>query len=124
MPGANFGPLPTAKGCSVAFSTSCLRMETFHLRFRAWCSSGAPLAVIAFSVLLPLTMGRADSVTLNNGGGVHGRLVGYSGTAKSVTLRTSCGTLIVFDRDSVKQVKHGADPRRPPVPSRVPGGCV
>jgi hypothetical protein len=79
------------------------------MRFRAGVQR-APLAVIAFSILLPLAMGRADSVTLNNGGVVHGRLVGYSGTAKSVTLRTSCGTLIVFDRDSVKQVKHGADP--------------
>ncbi|HEV3301089.1 MAG TPA: hypothetical protein VG055_15670 [Planctomycetaceae bacterium] len=79
------------------------------MRFRTGFQR-APLAALAFFILLPLGMGRADIVTLNSGATIHGRLVGYSGTSKSVTLRTSSGTLLVFDRDSVKQVKHGADP--------------
>jgi hypothetical protein len=41
---------------------------------------------------------------------VHGHVAAYSANSKSITLRTSSGALIVFDRESVKQVKRGADP--------------
>jgi hypothetical protein len=70
----------------------------------------APLAGFAFFMLVPLGLGRADIVTLSNGAVVHGHLVGYAATSKSVALKTSSGALIVFDRDTIKQVKHGADP--------------
>ncbi|HET6329126.1 MAG TPA: hypothetical protein VFG04_30865 [Planctomycetaceae bacterium] len=70
------------------------------------------LLALVLLILLPLGMGRADIVTLDSGAVVHGHVVGNSGTSKSVTLRTSSGAVIVFDRDSVKQVKVGADPRQ------------
>jgi hypothetical protein len=65
---------------------------------------------LAFCILLPLGMGRADIVTLNSGGVIHGHLIGYSSTSKSIAVRTSSGALMVFDRDAVKDVKRGADP--------------
>jgi hypothetical protein len=70
------------------------------------------LVVLGLVILLPIGMGRADIVTLDSGAAVRGHVVANSRTSKSVTLRTSSGALIVFDRDSVQQVKVGADPRQ------------
>jgi len=55
---------------------------------------------------------RADVVTLNSGGSVHGNLLSPAtgSNVKSVAVVTSNGTLVVFDKDEVKQVKRGADP--------------
>lgn len=72
----------------------------------------APLVVFGLVILLPLGLGRADIVTLDSGAVVRGHVVANSGTSKSVTLRTPSGALLVFDRDSVQQVKLGADPRQ------------
>jgi len=54
----------------------------------------------------------ADVVTLNSGGTVHGNLLtpAASNSSKSVAVLTTNGTLIVFERDGVQQVKRGADP--------------
>jgi hypothetical protein len=52
----------------------------------------------------------ADEVTLQTGAIVHGHAseVHLPDHSKAVEIRTASGALIVFDRDSVKQVKHSA----------------
>jgi HEAT repeats len=63
---------------------------------------------VAIALCTPL---RADSVTLNSGGTVHGNLVTAAATngVKSVALMTTTGALLIIDKDAVKQVKHGGD---------------
>jgi len=48
---------------------------------------------------------RGDVVTLNSGGNV----TSSNGT-KTVSVHTSAGALLVFEKEAVKTVKHGADP--------------
>lgn len=55
---------------------------------------------------------RADTVTLNSGGTIHGNLFTppTGNTGKSLALVTTNGTVIILDKDEVKQVKRGTDP--------------
>ena len=73
---------------------------------------GTSLAAASVPVLFASALAvRADVVTLNSGGSVHGNLLTpATGNGKSVAVVTSNGTLVVFDKDEVKQVKRGADP--------------
>jgi hypothetical protein len=52
---------------------------------------------------------RGDVVTLNSGGTVHGNVTSSNGT-KTVSVHTSAGALLIFEKEAVKTVKHGADP--------------
>lgn len=58
---------------------------------------------------------RGDIVTLNSGGTVHGNATSSRG-AKTVSVHTSVGALLIFEKEAVKTVKHGADP-----PQKVTG---
>jgi hypothetical protein len=50
----------------------------------------------------------ADVVTLKGGGSVHGKVMTSSSSrVRTVTVKTSAGALIVFDRAAVEQIKHG-----------------
>ena len=75
--------------------------------FATSLAAGSVLALFASSLAV-----RADVVTLNSGGSVHGNLLtpATGNNVKSVAVVTSSGTLVVFDKDEVKQVKRGADP--------------
>jgi hypothetical protein len=55
----------------------------------------------------------ADVITLKSGRNVQGKVISSS-NSKTVSLRTTAGTLIVFDRQDVKNVKRGASPQSKP----------
>jgi hypothetical protein len=67
-------------------------------------------AACTTAALLFVARAGADEVTLQSGAIVRGHAseVQLPDHSKAVEIRTSTGTLIVFDRDSVKQLKRGA----------------
>jgi hypothetical protein len=75
-----------------------------QFRFTPW--------LVFLSVLLATnSQVGADVVTLNGGGAVHGNITAsHAGSgANTVAVRTSSGGLVVFERDSVKNVVRGAN---------------
>jgi hypothetical protein len=65
-----------------------------------WIAAGASAACLLLSAKLLV----ADTVTLNGGGSVNGSVTSSS---KSVSVRTSTGAVIVFDRSVVKHITRG-----------------
>lgn len=66
------------------------------------CCRWAAVSLTAATVLLGNC--RADNVKLDGGGSLSGSVASGS---KSVSVRTSTGAVVVFDRAAVKQVNHG-----------------
>jgi hypothetical protein len=73
------------------------------MRVRAICRLG----LVAGALLLTASLVSADSVKLNGGGSLSGSVTAGS---KAVAVRTSSGAVIVFARDSVKQITRGRTP--------------
>ena len=73
-------------------------------------------------IILVAAHTRADVVTLKGGGSVHGKVMTSSGSrARTVTVKTSTGTSIVFDRAAVEQIMHGPN-ALPKPPAKSPPG--
>ena len=74
---------------------------------RKICRRVAPV-VLSCACLAVCGIARADSVPLSSGGVLHGNILSAS-SSKTVTIRTREGALVVLNRESVTQVKRGAD---------------
>ena len=75
-----------------------------------WPHRFAVCVALIFSWSFAIGTVRADEITLDGGGVVRGKLVA-GGSSKRVALVTSSGSLVVFDRERVKSVKHVAEPK-------------
>jgi len=79
------------------------------MRAQAVCRRAA-WGVFVSVLVVALAAVQADTVTLKSGGAVSGKLVTVPAASggKNVAMRTSTGGLIVLERESIRQVKHGA----------------
>src|SRR5580692_8613579 len=88
-PGSQFAVLPSARSTAMGVRGG--------FRWAAVLAAGSVLFLNAKLLL-------ADNVKLEGGGSLNGSVTTGS---KAVSVRTSSGAVIVFDRSAVKQVTHG-----------------